>query len=126
MGIFAHANNEDQIESGAGHGIRPYLSPGLSGAYKNKNWSVEIVIGFIIGLLGSIFIIVHYATPKPAFGQKGKQFLYVGCAFAVFGGLIILLGLCWYKNLQNPNPEEKGRGSEMSPINVESRPTLSG
>ena len=119
MGIFAHANNEDQIAAGAGKGIKPYLSPGLSGTYKHNHWTVEIIIGTIIGLLGVIFIIVHYATPDPAFGPKGKEFLYAGCAFAVFGGLIILLGLCWYKNLQKAKPKEEGNDGEMNSLNVE-------
>ena len=122
MGIFAHENNEEQIVAGAGKGDKPYLSPGLSGAYKHRHWTVEIVIGVMIAFIGIIFVIVHVATASgPA--DKDNTFLWAGICFAGFGGLLVLLGLCWYKNQQPPKPPEDGSASEMNSLNVESAVT---
>lgn len=123
MGMFAHANNEDQIVEGAGHGTKPYLSPGLSGAYKHRHWTIEIIMGCIIGFLGGIFIIIHYATQNSDNPNQEKAFFYAGVSFATFGGLLILLGLCWYKNLQKAKQDEEGTATEMNSLNTESAMT---
>ena len=118
MGIFAHANNEDQILEAQKGANKPYLSPGLSGAYKKRSWAVEVVIGSFVAFIGLIFVIVYYSQSKE--GQLDKTFLYIATGFGIFGGLLILLGLCWYKNLQKMKADAAEETSaEMNALGVD-------
>ena len=87
-----------------------YMSPVLANAYKNRAWVIEIVFGSVMGLCGAIMLLVSYL-------QEGKDYdptlRGISYSFCGLGGLFILLGFCWYTNLQKL---EENRQNEMDPL----------
>ena len=86
---------------------KPYMSPVLSGAYRNRAWAVEIIIGSTILLLGSVFVIL-------ALVQSRAEFRGIGIGLVAVGLLIILLGLCWRKNLEKPDDTPQQTNVELN------------
>lgn len=87
-----------------------YMSPVLANAYKNRAWVIEIVFGTVMGIAGAILLLVAYLDQTE---ENDPIMRGMGYAFCALGGLFILLGFCWYTNLQKL---EENRQNEMDPL----------
>ena len=85
-----------------------YMSPVLANAYKNRAWVIEIVFGSVMGLCGAIMLLCSYLQEDYDPTLRGISYGFCG-----LGGLFILLGFCWYTNLQKL---EENRQNEMDPL----------